>query len=92
MGNPQQKVRVAVVQAASVIMDKELSTDKAISLTLQAGEQGVNIVVFPEAFIPLIQGDSVSGPQSEAVPQKGEKTGFAIGRIQFQYQVKQPNA
>ncbi|WP_409304862.1 carbon-nitrogen hydrolase family protein [Peribacillus sp. SCS-155] len=46
------KVRVAVIQAASVIMDREASTDKAVSLTLEAGEKGANIVVFPEAFIP----------------------------------------
>ncbi|MCP8970649.1 carbon-nitrogen hydrolase family protein [Ectobacillus ponti] len=44
--------KVAVVQAASVIMDREASTEKAVSLTLQAGEQGAKIVVFPEAFIP----------------------------------------
>jgi nitrilase len=52
MTNQQHSVRVAVVQAASVIMDREASTEKAISLTLQAGEQGANLVVFPEAFIP----------------------------------------
>src|SRR4051812_23189133 len=52
MSNPQQNVRVAVIQAASVIMDREASAEKAISLTLEAGEKGANIVVFPEAFIP----------------------------------------
>jgi nitrilase len=52
MANQQSTVRVAVVQAASVIMDREASTEKAISLTLQAAEKGANIVVFPEAFIP----------------------------------------
>jgi nitrilase len=52
MTNQQHTVRVAVIQAASVIMDREASTEKAISLTLQAAEQGANIVVFPEAFIP----------------------------------------
>jgi nitrilase len=52
MNNQQHTVRVAVVQAASVIMDREASTEKAISLTLEAGKKGANIVVFPEAFIP----------------------------------------
>ncbi|MBO1510107.1 carbon-nitrogen hydrolase family protein [Metabacillus bambusae] len=52
MSKQRSNVRVAVVQAASVIMDKEASTEKAISLTLEAGEKGANIVVFPEAFIP----------------------------------------
>lgn len=52
MANSQHNVRVAVVQAASIIMDREASTNKAISLTLEAGEKGANVVVFPEAFIP----------------------------------------
>jgi nitrilase len=52
MTNQQSNVRVAVVQAASVIMDRKASTEKAISLTQQAAEKGANIVVFPEAFIP----------------------------------------
>ncbi|MFC8056375.1 carbon-nitrogen hydrolase family protein [Bacillus cereus] len=52
MKNQESNVRVAVVQAASVIMDLEASTEKAISLTLEAGNQGANIVVFPEAFLP----------------------------------------
>lgn len=52
MGRPKEHVRVAVVQAASVIMDREASTEKAIRSTLEAGEKGANIVVFPEAFIP----------------------------------------
>ncbi|HDR8488643.1 TPA: carbon-nitrogen hydrolase family protein [Bacillus cereus] len=51
MKNQKSNVRVAVVQAASVIMDQEASTEKAISLTLEAGNQGANIVVFPEAFL-----------------------------------------
>lgn len=52
MSNKPRNVRVAVVQAASVIMDREASTEKAVSLTLEAGAKGANIVVFPEAFIP----------------------------------------
>lgn len=52
MANSQHNVRVAVVQAASIIMDRKASTNKAISLTLEAGEKGANVVVFPEAFIP----------------------------------------
>ncbi|TDL75442.1 carbon-nitrogen hydrolase family protein [Rhodococcus qingshengii] len=47
-----QNVRVAVIQAASVIMDRDASIEKAVSLIKQAGEKGAKIVVFPEAFIP----------------------------------------
>lgn len=52
MGNESKNVHVAVVQAASVIMDEKASTQKAVELTREAGEKGAKIVVFPEAFIP----------------------------------------
>ena len=52
MTNESSQVRVAVVQAASVIMDQIACTKKAISLMQQSAEKGANIVVFPEAFIP----------------------------------------
>jgi nitrilase len=48
----KQNVRVAVIQASSVIMDRDASIEKAVSLIKQAGEKGAKIVVFPEAFIP----------------------------------------
>lgn len=52
MDKTNQSVRVAVVQAASVIMDRDATIEKAISLIRQASEKGAKIVVFPEAFIP----------------------------------------
>ncbi|NEU30898.1 carbon-nitrogen hydrolase family protein [bacterium LRH843] len=52
MINQGHNVRVAVVQASSVIMDREASTEKAIQLIEKAGGEGANIVAFPEAFIP----------------------------------------
>lgn len=51
MENTNKHVCVAVVQAASVIMDEKASTQKAVDLTLEAGAKGAKIVVFPEAFI-----------------------------------------
>ncbi len=47
-----QSVRVAVIQAASIFMDRDATLEKAVSLIKQAGEKGARIVVFPEAFIP----------------------------------------
>lgn len=52
MARTDQSVRVAVIQAASIIMDKDATIDKAITLIQQATEKGAKIVVFPEAFIP----------------------------------------
>ncbi|MGI8387794.1 carbon-nitrogen hydrolase family protein [Robertmurraya sp. P23] len=43
--------RVAVIQAASVIMDKEATIEKTVHLIKMAAEKGAKIVVFPEAFI-----------------------------------------
>lgn len=52
MQDKQNTVRVAVVQAAPVIMDRNETVDKAVRLTQEAGEKGAKIVIFPEAFIP----------------------------------------
>ena len=46
------KCKVAVVQAGSIVMNKEKCIDKAVDLIQEAGEQGANIIVFPEAYIP----------------------------------------
>jgi len=45
-------VSVAVVQAASVLFDREGCVDKAVHLTQEAASQGAQLVLFPEAFIP----------------------------------------
>ena len=45
-------VRVAVVQAGSVIFDREKSITKACQLVREAGEQGAELILLPEAFIP----------------------------------------
>ncbi|MBG9941073.1 carbon-nitrogen hydrolase family protein [Brevibacillus formosus] len=76
MSNPQQNVRVAVVQAASVIMDLEASTEKAVSLTLEAGEKGAKIVVFPEAFIPAYPRGLAFGTKVGSRSYEGRKDWF----------------
>ncbi|GMA64877.1 carbon-nitrogen hydrolase family protein [Alicyclobacillus fastidiosus] len=45
-------LKVAVIQCAPVIMDREATTQKAISLIHEASQKGAKLVVFPEAFIP----------------------------------------
>lgn len=47
-----QQVRVSVVQAAPVFFDKGATIDKAAVLIGQAAEDGAQLVMFPESFIP----------------------------------------
>ena len=46
------QVKVAVVQAAPALFDKAASTEKACRLIGEAGTEGSNVVLLPEAFIP----------------------------------------
>jgi len=46
------KTKVAVVQAAPVLFDREASVQKACRLTKEAADEGAKLVLFPEAFIP----------------------------------------
>ncbi len=45
-------VRVAVVQASPVAMDKDATTEKACHLIEEAGQRGAQLVVLPEVLIP----------------------------------------
>ncbi len=44
--------KVAVVQAAPVLFDRQASTEKACQLIRECGQIGAQIVLLPEAFIP----------------------------------------
>ena len=46
-------VRVAAVQATPVILDAQASVEKAIALAERAADDGAQLVVLPETFVPL---------------------------------------
>lgn len=48
----RDQITVAVVQAASVVMDREQSVTKACRFLDEAADKGADLIVFPEAFIP----------------------------------------
>ena len=57
-------VRVAAIQATPVILDAEATVAKAERLLHQAADDGVQLAVLPEAFVPLYP--SVAWAQSAA--------------------------
>ncbi len=45
-------LKIAVVQAAPVWMDREATVDKVASLVKEAAGEGAGVVAFPETFVP----------------------------------------
>ena len=52
MKNIKDNCKIAVVQAEPVMFDKDACLEKALALIAEASEQGAELIVFPELFIP----------------------------------------
>ena len=52
MIDPKRHVRVAVIQAAPVLFDIKKTLNKTGELIREAAENGADLILFPEAFIP----------------------------------------
>ena len=52
MKNLSTNCKVALIQAEPVMFDKEAGLKKTLKLVFEAAEQGVDLIVFPELFIP----------------------------------------
>jgi nitrilase len=51
LGSPSSRFKVAVVQAAPVVFDRERTLKKVHKLAAEASGMGAKLVVFPEAFV-----------------------------------------
>jgi nitrilase len=49
--SPTKSFKVAVVQASSVVFDRERTLEKLSGLAAQAAQKGARLVLFPEAFV-----------------------------------------
>ena len=52
MNDELQRFKVAVVQASPVLFNREATIEKTCRLILEAAEKDVELILFPEAFIP----------------------------------------
>ena len=48
----KKNLKLAAVQAAPVLLNKQVTTQKVCALIREAGEAGGDVIGFPEGFIP----------------------------------------
>jgi nitrilase len=47
----KDSIKVAVIQSASIFMERQATVDKACQLIKEAGEAGMELILFPETYI-----------------------------------------
>ncbi len=87
------ELRVAAVQAAYVLMDRQATIDRVAELTAEAAAKGAQLVVFPEGTGQSLAISSIctrswshqgeagleGGAEAEAGPRAGRPTRWIIG-------------
>jgi len=59
---PPQNIKVGAVHAAPIYMNKLSTLQKVISLISEAGTQNIELLTFPEVFVPGFPVRSSSPP------------------------------
>jgi nitrilase len=54
-------IKAAAVQAEPVVLDREATVEKACQLISEAAENGAQLIIFPEMFIPTFTNSAVWG-------------------------------
>ena len=67
-------VKVAVIQASPALFNREASVAKAVQLVAEAGKQGAQLILFPEAFIPAYPRGLTFGTVVGSRDPKGRQT------------------
>jgi nitrilase len=62
MSSSDVRVKAAVIQAASVVLDQEATLEKLECLVAEAADLGARLMVLPEAFVPAYPTSQVFGP------------------------------
>ena len=52
MKNLKKQLRAAIVQASPALFDKKATIDKVVRQIMEAGQNGAELIVFPESLIP----------------------------------------
>ena len=60
IGDTLPKLRAAAVQAAPVFLNRDATVQKVARLTKEAKDNGADLVVFPESFIPTSRSGACS--------------------------------
>lgn len=81
----KKNLKVAVIQSAPVLFNKAATIKKTGMLVTDAVNNGANLVLFPEAFIPAYPRGLSFGTVVGSRSSEGKAPGFAIGTIPWRF-------